>query len=112
MVQGHCCVLIESAHVHSNEGSMSQTSIGTTSRHWPARMRRRQASAYLLEVHGISLSHNTLAKIACISSEGPRFYLDGRFPLYDQVELDAFAMRRLGRLRNSTTDAAGEQIAA
>ena len=91
---------------------MSQASTSTTPRHWPARMRRGQASAYLLEKFGISLSPGTLAKIACISTEGPRFYLDGRFPLYDQNELDAFAVRRLGRLRSSTSDTAGEQIAA
>lgn len=74
-------------------------------------MRRREASAYLLTEHGISLSTNTLAKLACISSEGPRFRLDGRFPLYDRAELDAFAVRRLGPLRRSTSDN-GHQMAA
>jgi hypothetical protein len=71
---------------------------------WPARMRRRIASEYLFVVHGISLSPATLAKLACVSSTGPRFRLDGRFPLYDKPELDTFAVARLGPLRASTTD--------
>jgi hypothetical protein len=91
---------------------MSQPSIGTTSRHWPPRMRRAVASEYLLEVHGISLSAATLAKLACVSSTGPRFRLDGRFPLYDKAELDIFAAARLGPLRASTSDTASNQQAA
>jgi hypothetical protein len=79
------------------------------SRKWPARMRRRDASAYLLEAHGISLSVGSLAKLAVIGG-GPRFRLDGRFPVYDLTELDSFAATRLGPLRSSTSDA-GQQLA-
>ena len=82
---------------------MSQASIGTTSRHWPARMRRADASDYLFEEHGITLRPGTLAKLAVMGG-GPRFRLDGRFPIYDRAELDVFAAARLGPLRQSTSD--------
>jgi hypothetical protein len=67
------------------------------------------ASAYLLDVHGVSLTVSTLAKLATIGG-GPRFRVDGRFPVYDRDELDAFAVARLGPLRASTSDT-GQQLA-
>jgi hypothetical protein len=82
---------------------MSQASIGITSRHWPSRMRRRVASEYLLEEHGVSLSPATLAKLAVVGG-GPAFRKDGPFPLYERGELDTFAIGRLGPLRHSTSD--------
>lgn len=81
---------------------MSQSSISPTSREWPIRMRRAEASRYLRQVHGIRLSPQTLAKFATIGG-GPRYRADGRFPLYDRTELDAWAERRLGPLRQSTS---------
>jgi hypothetical protein len=77
-------------------------------RQWPARMRRRDASAYLFEQHGVSLTVGSLAKLATIGG-GPRFRLDGRFPVYDRDELDAFAESRLGPLRTSTSDTDHQQ---
>ena len=82
---------------------MSQASIGTHSRHWPARMRRKMASEYLFEEHGVSLSPATLAKLAVVGG-GPSFRKDGPFPLYERPGLDAFATARLGPLRASTSD--------
>jgi hypothetical protein len=82
---------------------MSQASIGITSRHWPARMRRKVASEYLLQEHGVSLSPATLAKLAVIGG-GPSFRKDGPFPIYERTDLDAFATVRLGPLRTSTSD--------
>lgn len=73
------------------------------SRHWPARMRRKLASEYLFEVHGVSLSPPTLAKFVSVGG-GPRYRKDGHFPVYDQQDLDAFAVARLGPLRTSTSD--------
>jgi hypothetical protein len=66
-------------------------------------MRRKQASEYLLEVHGVSLSAATLAKLAVIGG-GPPFRKDGPFPMYEPPGLDAFAIRRLGPLRASTSE--------
>jgi hypothetical protein len=85
------------------EVALSQSSIGITSRHWPARMRRKQASEYLLEVHGVSLSTATLAKLAVIGG-GPAYRKDGPFPIYDQPVLDDYAVARLGPLRASTSE--------
>lgn len=82
---------------------MSQASIGTTSRRWPVRLRRKGASEYLLEVHGITLSTATLAKMACVGG-GPPFEYDGRFPVYQPPRLDEYAELRLGPLRTSTSD--------
>lgn len=82
---------------------MSQPVIDIAANQWPARLRRRDASAYLAAAHGVRLSPNTLAKLAVVGG-GPRFRLDGRFPLYERAELDAFAARRLGPLRTSTSD--------
>lgn len=81
---------------------MSQSSIGL-SRKWPQRMRRKMASEYLFEEHGVSLSPATLAKLAVLGGSPP-FFKDGPFPIYDREHLDAFAITRLGKLRNSTSD--------
>jgi hypothetical protein len=82
---------------------MSQASIDIMSRHWPTRMRRKVASEYLLEEHGVSLSPATLAKLAVLGG-GPAFRKDGPFPIYERGELDTFAIGRLGPLRHSTSD--------
>ena len=87
---------------------MNEALFVTTPPHWPARMRRRDASAYLFQLYGISLAPTTLAKLAVLGG-GPRYRLDGRFPLYDVAELDAFATARLGDLRTSTSDGSCSQ---
>ena len=68
-----------------------------------AGQRVSQASAYLSELHGITLSPATLAKLAVVGG-GPAFRKDGPFPLYELDILDAFAAARLGPLRTSTGD--------
>jgi hypothetical protein len=82
---------------------MSDLSITSSPLAWPDRMRRRQASEYLDHRHGIRLAPATLAKLAVVGG-GPRFRADGRFPVYDRAELDAFAVARLGPLRGSTSE--------
>ena len=66
-------------------------------------MRRAMASEYLEVEHGVHLCPNTLAKLA-VTGGGPRFRKDGKWPIYDRPELDAFATARLGPLRRSTSD--------
>jgi hypothetical protein len=85
------------------EIQLTQPSIGPTSRYWPARMRRKLASEYLFEEHGVSLSPATLAKLAVIGG-GPPFMKDGPYPIYERSGLDVFAIARLGPLRTSTSD--------
>lgn len=82
---------------------MIQESVSPTAPNWPRRMRRKMASEYLLEEHGVSLSPATLAKLAVVGGSPP-FFKDGPFPIYDRDSLDAFAVARLGRLRSSTSD--------
>lgn len=67
------------------------------------RLRRADASAYLAERHGVTLSPSTLAKLAVLGG-GPAFRKDGRFPLYDVTELDRFAAARLGEPMTSTSE--------
>lgn len=83
---------------------MSQDTVVKTSVAWPNRMRRREASQYLQEQHGVRLAHTTLAKLAVVGG-GPPFRLDGRFPVYDREALDVFAGERLGPVLRSTSDA-------
>jgi hypothetical protein len=67
-------------------------------------MRRADAARYLREVHGIPVAPATLAKWFCVRTDGPPAYLAGRVPLYPRDELDAWAAKRLGPLRASTSD--------
>lgn len=71
---------------------------------WPPRLRRAEAARYLREQHGIPVSAATLAKWFCLRSDGPPAYVAGRVPLYPRDALDAWAEKRLGPLRNSTSD--------
>jgi len=60
-------------------------------------LRRTEAAFYITQNHGIPCSPKTLAKLACVSSEGPPFRLAGRFPLYPVSGLDAWLKARLDR---------------
>ena len=70
---------------------------------WPLRVRRREASAYLAEVHGLQEAPTTLAKRACLGG-GPVFELFGRTPYYRTESLDLWAAERLSGPRRSTSD--------
>ena len=80
---------------------MTATPIITT---WPPKLRRADAARYLREVHGIPVQPSTLAKWHCLKSDGPPAHHAGRVPLYPLDELDAWATKRLGPLRSSTSD--------
>ena len=71
---------------------------------WPPKLRRAEAARYLREVHGIPVQPSTLAKWHCPSSDGPPAHRAGRVPLYPRDALDAWATKRLGPLRTSTSD--------
>jgi hypothetical protein len=70
---------------------------------WPRRVRRREASAYLAEVHGLHEAPATLAKKACLGG-GPIFEYFGRVPYYGTEYLDRYAEARLSGPRRSTSD--------
>ena len=68
-------------------------------------LRRTEAAKYITHTYGIPCSPKTLAKLACVSSEGPPFRLAGRFPLYPTSGLDAWAESKIGPLVRSTSEA-------
>jgi hypothetical protein len=69
------------------------------------RLRRTEAADYLSKFHGIPTSPKTLAKRAVIGG-GPLFRKAGRFPLYEQADLDAYAAEILSPAVRSTSELA------
>ena len=69
----------------------------------PIYRRRRDASEYLRNRFSLNCAVGTLAKYATIGG-GPRFVHAGRFPLYPETELDAWALSRISSLKSSTSD--------
>ena len=63
----------------------------------PRYLRRASAAKYLEEVWGVPCSPRTLAKLACVSSDGPEMHYMGRFPLYTIEALDEYAQRRFAQ---------------
>ena len=77
----------------------------TTSNHSERLLRRTEAAKYVVETYNVPCSPKTLAKLACVSSNGPPFRLAGRFPLYPTSGLDAWARSKIGPLVRSTSQA-------
>lgn len=69
-------------------------------------LRRAEAATYVSE-HYFPCAAKTLAKLACVNSEGPPFCYAGRFPLYPLSELDNWARSKLSGLVRSTSQARG-----
>lgn len=67
-------------------------------------LRRSEAAQYVVETYNVPCSPKTLAKLACVSSEGPPFRLAGRFPLYPTSGLDTWAQSKIGPLIRSTSE--------
>jgi hypothetical protein len=67
-------------------------------------LRRTEAAEYVTKTYGLPCSPKTLAKLACVSSEGPPFRMAGRFPLYPTSGLDAWASAKIGPLVRSTSE--------
>src|SRR5262249_49510839 len=68
-------------------------------------LRRKAASDYLRETHGLERASSTLAKLAVIGG-GPIFRRAGRIPLYSPEDLDAWAESLLSAPMRSTSEAA------
>jgi hypothetical protein len=68
----------------------------------PARRTPPEAVVYLRRAHGIRTTVGTLARYRCVGI-GPRFRKAGpKAVLYDDEDLDAWAIEKVGSLRNST----------
>ena len=70
----------------------------------PKYLRRSQAAAYVQTTWGIPCSPKWLAKLACVGTDGPPFFKAGRTPMYDPIDLDAWAKERQGTKWRSTTE--------
>ena len=68
------------------------------------RRNRDEAAAYIRERHGLRCTSGYLAKLAS-NGGGPAFRrLDGRWALYEDDDLDAWANARLSRPINKSSD--------
>jgi hypothetical protein len=65
--------------------------------------RRVDAARYVEEAY-FPCSPKTLAKLACVSSQGPPFRKAGRIPLYPKSGLDEWAQSKIGPLVRSTSE--------
>ena len=65
-------------------------------------LRRSQAAQYVVDNFGFPLAAKTLAKMA-VTGGGPPFRRAGRFPLYDPIDLDEWAEKKIGPLQSSTS---------
>src|SRR5262249_24522404 len=65
-----------------------------TSKNSDRLLRRAEAAKYVVETYNVLWSHKTLAKLACVRSDGPPFRLAGRTPLYPISGLDAWAQKK------------------
>jgi hypothetical protein len=70
----------------------------------PRFLRRTDAAKYLREKWGLPCQPRSLAKIACVSSDGPEMHYAGRIPLYTPKALDAYAVKKISPARRSTSD--------
>jgi hypothetical protein len=68
-------------------------------------LRRVAAARYVVDTYGFPCSPRTLAKLACVSSQGPPFRLAGRIPLYPVSGIDEWAQSKIGPLVRSTSEA-------
>ena len=64
--------------------------------------RRREAAEYLQQQFG-AYTVGTLAKLACVGG-GPIFRKIGKYPLYSQQDLDAWAAARMSSPVSSTSE--------
>jgi hypothetical protein len=71
-------------------------------------LRRDQAAEYIRINYGFPCSRSWLAKLATCGG-GPVFRKASRFPLYDKVDLDAWAQNKIGPRMQSTAERSAAQ---
>jgi hypothetical protein len=74
-------------------------------------LRRTAAAKYVTDTFGFPCSPRTLAKLACVSSQGPPFRLAGRIPLYPVAGLDEWGRARSGRWFGQLLKSAARHLA-
>ena len=65
-------------------------------------LRRGDAATYIRTTYGFPCSRQWLAKLAVIGG-GPVYRKAGRYPIYSTLDLDAWAVARIGAPRRSTS---------
>jgi hypothetical protein len=73
-------------------------------------LRRKAASDYLQEKHGVNCASGTLAKLAVIGG-GPVFQRINRVPYYTPENLDQWVASKLSAPMRSTSDTASRDVA-
>jgi hypothetical protein len=66
-------------------------------------LRRSEAAKYLREIFNIPCESSSLRTMAC-KGTGPAFQKCGRYPLYAEPDLDAFAMAKMSPKVRSTSE--------
>jgi hypothetical protein len=74
-------------------------------------LRRREASTYLKEEHGVKCEPTTLTKLASIGG-GPVYQKFGRDAVYTPENLDLWVEEKLSRPKRSATTYVSEDAAA
>lgn len=72
-------------------------------------LRRKAASDYLHETHGLDRAPSTLTKLAVIGG-GPIFRRAGRVPLYSTEDLDKWVASKLSPPMRSTSELASANL--
>ena len=72
-------------------------------------LRRKAASDYLHDTHGLDRAPTTLAKLAVIG-DGPIFRRIGRVPLYSTDDLDEWVASKLSGPMRSTSEIASPKV--
>ena len=74
--------------------------------------RTKETLKYIKDKAGIELAQQTMAKYRC-EGGGPAFTLFGRWPLYEDVDIDQWLSSRLsGRKRNNSDPGENQQEVA
>jgi len=79
-----------------NQTEATQKERRAAARKYPKLIRRREASQYLFEVHGLQFAPDTLAKFAC-QGNGPEICFVNKIPFYRPTELDAWAKAKISK---------------
>ena len=75
----------------------------------PKLLRRDDAADYVRQTWGLPCSRGLLAKLA-VNGGGPVFHRAGKWPLYKEPDLDAWAKSKLSGPLTKTSDAPVSEI--
>ena len=68
-------------------------------------LRRKDAAKYVVETYNVPCSPKTLAKLACVSSNGPAVSARGTFPALSDIGPGCLGAAKIGPLVRSTSEA-------